>query len=271
MGLPVPGPGLCAAARSPRGAVRQRAGRVSCEQMSTPRLVLLPLLGAVACGTSPEPTIDAPPPPIDGPIDNGTTDVEMIRIGNPAWETTGWELAATPTWETNYQVWSQHRYDSASNAFTFGTAHAPPYDAEIDEALARLGLDPGRRFPRSAMQAPRNLIAFGVIVPSATAPVGSTLDYASGPYLHADLRIHVDGDMYYMGGVVDPDFDSDYPTYRTLNPGLTVDGSSHLPLTFGESTEFIPGDPGTYALVVNLTDLDHPADGWRIFVRFTID
>lgn len=244
--------------------------------MSTVRsttLLVSAALAVAACDPAADTTADAARP-IDAAIDagdNGTTDVTLTRVGNPAWETVGWELVATPSWDDNFEVWSHHVYQAANNTFVPGPAHAGPYDAEIRDALARLGFDPGRVFSRADWTAPRNLIAFGVIVPSATAPIGSTPDYPSGPYIPGDLAIHVDGDLFYLADLVDPAFDSDYPTLRQTSPTLAVDGSSHLPLTFGEDTSFVPGTPGPYSLVVKLTEVAAPQHGWTIVIRFRID
>ncbi|MBK7077485.1 MAG: hypothetical protein IPH44_34845 [Myxococcales bacterium] len=236
-------------------------------------LTTLATLGLVACDASSEGTIDGPPPVdagVDGPFDNGTTVVATTRVGDPRWETTGWQLAAVSSWAAADGVWAAHVFNSSVNAFGPGTPHAPPYDAEISDAMTRLGLDPGNVFFVDQWREPRNLVAFGVIVPSATAPSGSTADYASGPYIPGDLRLRVDGDLIIGGTVVDPDFDSDYPTYREIAPQLTVDGSSHLPLTFGESTMYIPGDPGQYRLRVQLREIATPGNGWNIEVSFTV-
>ena len=103
-------------------------------------LTTLATLGLVACDASSEGTIDGPPPVdagVDGPFDNGTTVVATTRVGDPRWETTGWQLAAVSSWAAADGVWAAHVFNSSVNAFGPGTPHAPPYDAEISDAMTR--------------------------------------------------------------------------------------------------------------------------------------
>jgi hypothetical protein len=213
--------------------------------------------------------VDAGPP--DAIFDHGTTTFTATKQGDPAWETTGWTLYTAPdTIQTVQQVFSQHAYNSTQNAFHPGTVHAPPYDTEVADRVATLGFPTGDNFLMSEWTYPQGVMANAVIIPSANAPTGVTADYASGPYIPKALALYVDADMYKDSTVVDPDFDAPYPTLATLEPNTTADGWSHMTLSFGEDTSFIPGTPGHYHLHVHAYEINTPANGWTIDIPFDV-
>jgi hypothetical protein len=205
----------------------------------------------------------------DFSYENGTTTFTATKQGDPKWEIVGWQIFYGSTLLTFVEnVWNLHEFNNG--AFQPDTVHAPPYDTELADRLAVLGLDPGSTFPMEDWTAPKNLYFAAVIVPSADAPVGSTTDYASGPYISKVLQLYSDADLYKDATVVDPDFDSTYPTLTQLMPGTPVDGWSHMTLTYGEGTQYIAGTPGNYRLHVHIYETLTPGNGWTVDLPLTI-
>jgi hypothetical protein len=250
------------------------------------RSLLFVFLGLAACGSNPGappdghdvPDVpDATPPdafvaPADAFGDHGTTTFTASKFGDPLWETVGWTAyTAVDNNETIKDVFSQHTYHGVTNAFGPGTPHQPPYDTEVPDAIDALGFAHGDHFHFSEWQFPYGIIFNAMIVPSVGAPTGQTYDYADGPIIPDNVQLVVDADMYQDDTVVDPDFDSTYPKLSTIDAAKTFDGWSHMTLSFGEDTSYIPGTPGSYHLHVHLKEYVHPLNGWDIDIPFTVD
>ncbi len=226
-----------------------------------------------------EPPIDAEPPPDaeippDAVLDNGTTTFTATRLGDPQWETAGWQIfSAPPAIATASGIWSLHQFHSSVNAFGPDEVHPPPYDVEVADRAEALGFDTGDRFHRADWSYPsRSLWTFAVIVPSAGAPTGITSDDADGAMIPETLELYVDGDLFRGASNIDPEFDSQYPLLSQIDPTLSaqVEGWSHMTLTFGEDTRYIPGVAGDYVFRVHVYEVDTPANGWQIDLPFTV-
>ncbi len=211
----------------------------------------------------------------DDSVDNGSTTFTATKEGSPLWAVEGFQTAAVfgaiqPQTE---RLWKGHGFNTVANAFYPQKTHVGPYTTEPARRCMEYGWDTGDHFPFIdwSNAGGRSLAVFGVIVPSADAPIGSTRDYLSGPMLPRTLALYVDADLYKDGALVDPDFDGAYPTLAQLDPSAPEAGSSHLPLTFAENQHYIPGTPGTYRLHVHVYESATPANGWQIDVPFAID
>ena len=223
------------------------------------------------------PVIDATPTIDAVPFDNGATVVTATKVGDPAWEVVDLKLYSAPigTSSTNdffntlALMWPLHTIDTVNNLTIPKTAHAGPYDHEVSDGLIGQAYDPGNRFRVSDWTVPAGLYLSGVVVPTATAPVGKSADGASGPIIPNAVTLDYDGDVLLGTTVVDPDFDATSPVATTVTAG--VDGWSHLPLNFGESTEYIAGTPGSYTFRVKVRETATPANGWDIEVPFTVE
>ncbi len=243
------------------------------------RFALLVMLGACGGGGGGGDDDDAPDArvPIDGNevdafTENGETTFTATKSGNPLWETAGWQIASVTNFDaSSQQLWSQHHYDATNNAFEPGTVHAAPYDTEPANRMAALGWDPGDRFAVADWTYPAGLFIVGVIQPSAGAPTGKTSDGDPLPMIPDGVHLNVDGDMYHGNTNVDPEFDSTYPYLSVLAPELDADGWSHMTLSFGEDTTYIPGVPGSYTFRVHVYEIDTPANGWTIELPFTVE
>jgi hypothetical protein len=235
---------------------------------ATPRMSSIVFLAALgACGSADVAEVADP----DAGFDNGTTHVTMTKQGDPKWETIGWQTFSAPqNLATAELVWTHHTWIDALGSFAPGAAHPPPYNSEIDDAIARNGWDPGDVFFVSSWTAPTGLMFAGALVPSPDAPSGKTADYASGPMIPDTVQIGFDADLLQGTTVVDPAFDGTYPTLAELAPAGGFDGWSHMPFTFGEDTRFIAGTPGDYALRIHIFEVATPANGWLIEIPFQI-
>lgn len=203
---------------------------------------------------------------------SSVTTFSATKEGTPSWKTAGWALYNAPDDDRSPQkVFSLHAYDPAANAFVPRVVHPPPYETEVADHLAMLDFPTGDRFRVEDWTYPLGILTAAVIVPSTNAPTGSTSDFASGPYIPKDLALSVDGDLYKDGAVVDPNFDSMYPTLESVQPSAAVDGWSHMTLTFGEDTSFIPGTAGHYRLHVHVYEVAAPTNGWQIDVPFDVE
>ncbi|MCE9578229.1 MAG: hypothetical protein K8W52_34200 [Deltaproteobacteria bacterium] len=261
---------------------------------SRPIVRALALALLAACGSStPEAAdarvgFDAPQPPdaapvidaapmIDAvPFDNGATVVTATKVGDPAWEVADLRLYSAPmgTTQTNdfsntlALMWPLHAIDTANNIIVPKTAHSG-YATEVSEGLVGQALDPGNRFRVDEWTIPAGLYLSGVVVPTASAPVGKSADGASGPIIPNAVTLDYDGDLLLGTTVVDPDFDATSPVATSVTTG--VDGWSHLPLNFAENTEFIAGTAGSYTFRIKIRETAMPANGWDIEVPFTVE
>ena len=108
-----------------------------------------------------------------------------------------------------------------------------------------------------------------MVVPTANAPLGKSADGASGPIIANAVTLDYDADLLLGATVVDGEFDATSPVATTVTAG--VDGWSHLPLNFGESTEYIAGVAGSYTFRIEVRETATPANGWDIEVPFTVE
>jgi hypothetical protein len=205
-------------------------------------------------------------------FDNGDTSFTATQQGTPAWSITGFEAwSITSDYNTQWALlWNQHVYNATWNAYQPGTVHAPPYATEVADRLPSQGWDSGNVFRVAHWTSGRLLSFAGVIVPNASAPTGTTADYASGPYIPKDVQLSVDADVLLGATVVDPDFDGPYPRLVDLMPGTTVDGWSHMTLTFGEGAPWVPGVAGNYTFHLHVYETANPGNGWIVDLPFTV-
>jgi hypothetical protein len=150
-------------------------------------------------------------------------------------------------------------------------AHDPPYDGELKRRLDELGVERTRVLATSDLQAPRGIWLALIITARDNAPVGSSFDFASGPILPSNrFMMDIDCDLERDGRMVDTEFDSRYPSYRTIagNGIPLADGWSHFILSFGENSEFIAPEPGDY--LMKCVFRDALGEGWLVDVPYRV-
>jgi hypothetical protein len=208
-------------------------------------------------------------------------DVQMEPFGAPLWTPVGFQqfsanLGSATTFTppeliaTEESVLPAHVFFGNEGVVGPRTAHAPPYDGELAAGVTAAGLVNNDRFTLDDITAPQGILLMFLIVPGQGAPNGSSTDYSDGPIIaNADFPVAADGDLHYLGGLVDPAFDSNYPGPTGLSPPFSVDGASHWVFAFGETTAYIPRRRGPYQWRITLTDAS--GSGWRIATRFVIE
>ncbi len=196
-----------------------------------------------------------------------TVDPEQVT-GTPNWTAVAWAVFVAPLGTidsppatlaaSESAVWApKHVYDTGMNTFKSAVPHAPPYDGELAAGLAQTTFVNTGCFPASAFQAPSGVFVAGILVPSATAPTGSSYEVASdGPIISGELV--VDGDLLRNGVVIDPAFDSTYPPAKTIYGGtVAYAGYRHMILNFAENSDFSGGaalTAGDYTFRVKISD-----------------
>lgn len=193
------------------------------------------------------------------------------RNNAPTFELGDWQIARVDSdvLSAALAVLPQHAWFPDQGVLGPAAAHPAPYSGELAAGYAGAGLISTNQFSVADWTAPASLMFMGMMVPGAEAPNGASPDYADGPLVDVqDPGWLVDANLYRNGALVDGDFDSLYPPLSALTPAQTGDNYSHVPLAFGESTEFIPGLPGNYELHVRV--LDAQFNGWDVVIPFVV-
>jgi hypothetical protein len=217
----------------------------------------------------------------NGPI----VDPEQVVSGKPNWTAVAWAVFVAPlgtidsppaTLNASFSaVWApNHGYDTGLNEFKSILPHAPPYDGELTAGLAQTTFVNTGCFPASAFAAPSGVMISVILVPSATAPSGTSFEVpTSGPIIPGTVSI--DGDLLRNGVVIDPAFDTLYAKAYALYPQVQPppDGFRHIILNFAENSEFSGGaalTAGDYAFRVKITDNNGVASTSQT-VHFTVN
>lgn len=218
----------------------------------------------------------------DDSVDNGTTTFTATKEGTPIWDVTGWQLGSA-YFAARYLENVQRLFTIADHPITAGAvvthpglAHGTTYEGEPAARFAALGWDSGNHFKQvdwAIQPVPGRMLMFaGVIVPGATAPTGSTRDYASGPMIPRNFgTLKVDADLYKDNVLVHADLDYDYPSLSATDPTSTEAGMSHMPVHVAETELNVALSPGTYRMHIHIYEAAVPANGWQIDVPFVID
>src|SRR5262249_38663363 len=123
-----------------------------------------------------------------------------------------------------------------------GAPHAPPYDSELADGVADLGLHAGVRFGTSEFSTGQGVYLSWMNVPSPRT-TGPSPDFTSGPIVPNSLfPMHVSGVSYHNNEVFDPFFaDFLVPALdASLTPPFAVDGHSHFPVFTADNADFGP-------------------------------
>lgn len=163
-----------------------------------------------------------------------------------------------------------HDFNSQSNFWESADPHSD-FETELATGIAASGTPDVSRMTLAETQPPNGFILVFTVVPSAGAPIGSSPESSSGPILDPSrMGLVSDGDLLRDEAVFDPGFDTYYPSPLEIAPPLAVDGWSHLPFLFGESSAFVPFTPSeNYRFVARLTD--KLGEGWTVSVTFAVE
>jgi len=237
---------------------------------------LLPTLLAVAMTMSPITRLSADPPPTQG--------VRLTPIGNPIWKPVDFHLFSAPigtaaTGYAEFALTALALLPPPNHVFHPdllvgpGAPHAPPYDSELADGVADLGLHEGVRFDTSEFSAGQGVYLSWMNVPSP-GTTGSSPDFTSGPIVPNSLfPMHISGVSYHNNEVFDP-FLADFSIPAldaSLTPPFAVDGPSHFPVFSADNADFGPAGAklrGSY--VYRYMMIDQTGNGWLIEAHFAV-
>ena len=155
---------------------------------------------------------------------------------------------------TNAVFGPNHAYDPLYNVTRAFTPHAGPYDRELEGGILRAGFRSTGCLRLSELAAPNGFAIAMNLVPSPTAAVRKSFEApTAGPVMSFDA-LNIAGDLYIDGVLVDPGFDSEFPSAAKVYLDPTIEGYAHLFLVFAESTTYAPLRVGLYRFDVSLDD-----------------
>jgi len=203
---------------------------------------------------------------------SGNLTVTFTKIQSPTWEVVDFQQFSAPigTSATGYaemissikKIITNHKYYTSQNLFGPDKPHSG-FTTEVGEGIIDAGFTHGIEFTKSDWTKPKGIILMFTVVPTSDAPTGSSVELADGPILpNSYFPLSSDADLYKGTTLIDPEFDSQTPAVTQLGLSQNYDGYSHLHFSFAESTEFIPGDAGTYSWRVKLRD--QTGAGWNL-------
>jgi len=150
---------------------------------------------------------------------------------------------------------------------TPGAVHSG-YDHELSDGLTSLGIASRTVFSADEFTGPKGVILGWMIVPTAGAPTGSSVDGLPGGLIIPNglFPMNVDGDLYRNGVLYDAAFD-----FQAVGI-VGVDGYSHYPLFIAENKDISGSgisDPlGLYEFRITMTD--QSGRGWTHNVGFQV-
>jgi hypothetical protein len=218
------------------------------------------LLAAVACA---DPEEDPPPlpegyepclPDVDAPLGEYSLrhtgmpmfcpvapSIATMRVGDPP-------LASRIT-AVAEDILPLHQFNLTSGAYFGGRAHAGPYTPELPAGLAALGAVSGAQFLPSQAFVPQGLVITTMLVPSAIAPEGITLD-------STDPLPMIPGNIFPINVAMSL-------LHEENGSFVTVDG--------GSSTIRQPSFQGTtHQPILNIEQSDTPVPSGRYLVTFVM-
>jgi hypothetical protein len=219
-----------------------------------------------------QPLVSAREPARQGPLAFVTE-----KIGNPLWEPVDFHQVTvdmSPYAPTYFQPLLEQIMPAPNHVWNDalgigpGAAHSSPYDHELEDGLARLGLRTGSLFSTAEATWPNAILSLWMVVPSASAPLGSSPDFDRGAVIpHTIVPINVNVDLY-MGGAANPEFNFgfDVPALDTIDPPINVEGHSHFPIFTYVSWD--QAEAGRHFLDTTITD--NEGNGWKVKQTFVL-
>lgn len=216
----------------------------------------------------------AAPPPVQG--------VRLTPIGNPIWTPVDVHLSSLEigTWGTGFAEFyaniqailppPNHSWHDAL-AVGPGQPHQPPYDTEMGEGIANLGLHEGVQFSPDEFSNGMGVMVSWMTVP-APGTTGSSPDFSSGPIIPNSLfPIQVRGIAYHNNRLFDPWLAyTDVPALDQIVPPFLVDGHSHFPMFVATNADLGLQSKleGSYTYKIEM--IDTSGNGWQIDVHFAV-
>ncbi len=220
-----------------------------------------------------------------------TGNVKITPIGDPIWRPVGFRQFTAPigTAESGYAEFLQTTLGilpPPNHCFCpellVGpcTAHLGPYDDEQGQGIEDLGFAQGTVFSVSDFSEGQGIWCTWMTVPDP-GETGSSPDFASGPIIPNSLfPINVSGQTFRNNMLWNPFLGTfDVPALTdeicatpdcSCTASLDVDGHSHIPIFFAESSDFGPGGNLLGSYEFRITMMDSERNGWDITARFQV-
>lgn len=199
--------------------------------------------------------------------------------GEPAWTITDIHLFSCPTGTRNsgfeeffaraQAILPEPEHVPYGQGVGPGQPHPPPYDHEIADGLAALGLVDAFEYEEDDFRSGRGVCCAFMAIPSVGAEIGVSADSPSGPIIPSTrLPMQLSFETRKNGASLDT-LKGAFPDAATIQ-SLEGGGYSHIPFFNGDSAMFYGDmDPvGTYQFVLTLTDASD--DGWTFAADFTV-
>lgn len=221
--------------------------------------------------------------PANPPEGKQTPQVQMKPIGDPAWKPVDFHVFSAPVGTPDngfadfgqtmtYLLYPLRHQACAELGRGPGDPHQPPYTHEMEAGLDIMNYQDANVFSAKDFTTPNGVFAIWMIVPHHGAS-GSSPDFGLGPIMPNTLfPLHIVGETYrnnklwdaYLGDFYVPKLDNN------LSCPFNVDGWSHVPVFFADTSSFGPGGPlqGHYEYRVTVTDVT--GEGWSITTSFTV-
>ncbi|HTY84320.1 MAG TPA: hypothetical protein VMB19_08875 [Silvibacterium sp.] len=209
--------------------------------------------------------------------------VQIKPIGQPIWKPVDFHVfsAAVGTGDDGYAEFGQNqvnllyplRHKSCVDlGIGPGDPHQPPYKLEMQAGMDVMNFKDAAAFSLSQFTTPNGVWAVWMVVPNP-GTTGSSPDFKSGPIIpNALFPIHVEGQTFRNNQLWNPYLgEFDIPALTTaLSCPFSVDGHSHFPVFFADTSSFGPGGPlrGSYQFRITMTDAN--GNGWSITVFFAV-
>ena len=198
----------------------------------------------------------------------------IVEVGTPMWQVSEIVVFTGPAGDGTQTCLLDGNHVWDGTVWSPGTAHEPPYDTEIRDALSGCGLTEKDTFDAADLQDPNGIwLALIVEAKAGNAP-GSSKDFPLGDVIYDDrFPMVVDADVRRDSLIVDSDNDFIYPKPGTW--GDVVTGMSHVPLVFRTTHERMPAGAspgGSYAWHVLLRDDTSVVQesGWDLEIPYTV-
>ena len=192
-------------------------------------------------------------------------------------------VVITAVGNAGFSVVDTHIYAAPTNSFPslfpdHFTGGSPDrkvhsgYDGEYAAGLALSGFHQGEVFSEAEITAPNAIHLGYVLVPNASAPSGSSFDFANGPIIpRSNSPITIQGEVF-LNGVLFESGPGAFGLSLTAEPNLALDGNSHFVVEQWENSSF--ARPGLTSLVGNyeyrLTVRDTAGAGYDMNASFSV-
>ena len=174
-------------------------------------------------------------------------------------------VVITAVGNAGFSVVDTHIYAAPTNSFpSLFPEHFPTrlqhsgYDGEYAAGLAASGFHQGEVFSEAEITDPSAIHLGYVLVPNASAPSGSSFDFANGPIIpRGNLPITIQGEVF-LNGVLFESGPGAFQLSLTAEPNLALDGNSHFVVEQWENSFYARSDltslVGNYEYRLTLRD-----------------